>query len=287
MSIIPIKIKAFKLLQKIYASVPRVIPGYLGKKFRAETAEKLIVIDEVNTKYGTAKYYCMGEIPLWRSKTLFIKEPETIEWIDKMDKDDLLWDIGSNVGLYSVYAGLKGMKVFAFEPSALNTFLISKNIEINNLKDNVILFPIAISDQNEFGYLNMTSTDLGGAMHEFSEKDLKSVGGGDYEKQVVFKQGMLSYSMDELIKKYKFEVPNYIKIDVDSIEDKIIYGSRETLASKRVKGLLIELDETEVRTQKIIDFLAELGLELKEKKHSEMIANSKFKTIFNYIFEKI
>jgi len=72
MSIIPIKIKAFKLLQKIYASVPRVIPGYLGKKFRAETAEKLIVIDEVNTKYGTAKYYCMGEIPLWRSKTLFI-----------------------------------------------------------------------------------------------------------------------------------------------------------------------------------------------------------------------
>ena len=93
--------------------------------------------------------------------------------------------------------------------------------------------------------------------------------------------------MDELIKKYKFEVPNYIKIDVDSIEDKIIYGSRETLASKRVKGLLIELDETEVRTQKIIDFLAELGLELKEKKHSEMIANSKFKTIFNYIFEKI
>ena len=106
----------------------------------------------------------MGWIPLWRSQTLFIKEPEMIEWIDKMDENETLWDIGANVGLYSIYAGLKGMKVFAFEPSALNTFLISKNIEINNLKDNVFLFPVAISDKNEFGYLNMTSTELGGGI---------------------------------------------------------------------------------------------------------------------------
>jgi len=157
-----VKKKVFEYLQKIYTLIPKILPGYIGKRFCAESAEKLVTIDQVKTKYGIVKYYCLGYIPLWRSQTLFTKEPETIEWIDSMDKNDTLWDIGANVGLYSIYAGLKGMKVFAFEPSALNTFLISKNIETNNLKDNVTMFPIAVSDKNEFGYLNMTSTELGG-----------------------------------------------------------------------------------------------------------------------------
>jgi len=281
-----IKKTLFNIVKNTYASIPKIIPGYFGKRFRAESAESLVVIDEISTKYGNLKYYCMGWIPLWRSQTLFVKEPEMIEWIDKMDKNETLWDIGANVGLYSVYAGLKGMTVFAFEPSALNTFLISKNIEVNNLKDNVSLFPIAVSDKNEFGYLNMTSTDLGGALNEFNESDIKTVGDGAYKEEVVFKQGMFAYSADELIEKYSFEVPEYIKIDVDSIEDRIVYGADKTLANKKLKGVFIELDETEERTQKMIDFLAERGLELKEKRQSPYFENSKFKTQFNYIFER-
>ena len=224
---------------------------------------------------------------MWRSKTLYTKEPETIEWIDSMNKNDILWDIGSNVGLYSVYAGLKGMKVFAFEPSALNTFLISKNIQINNLKDNVFLVPIALSDKNEFGYLNMTSTDLGGALNEFCETNVSVIGTGDYKKDVLFKQGMFSHTIDELIDKYEFKIPNYVKIDVDSIEDKIIYGGNQTLSNKKLKGILLELDETEERTQKMIDFLADRGFVLKDKRQSELIKNGNFKSIFNYIFERL
>lgn len=281
-----LKRKMFDFIQNIYTVVPKILPGYLGKRFSAECAEKLVVIDEVNTKYGKIKYYCLGWIPLWRSQTLFTKEPETIEWIDSMNANDILWDIGANVGLYSIYAGLRGMKVFAFEPSALNTFLISKNIELNNLKDNVLLFPIAVSDKNEFGYLNMTSTDLGGALNEFNQTDIKTVGGGAYQTDVVFKQGMFAYSTDELIEKYNFDIPNYIKIDVDSIEDRIVYGADKTLANERVKGVLLELDETEERTQKMINFLKERGLELKERRQSEMFTNSKFKTQYNYIFKR-
>lgn len=282
-----IKSKTFNFFQNIYTSIPKIIPGYLGKKFRAVSAEKLIVIDEQKTKYGLIKYYCMGWLPIWRSKTLFTKEPETISWIDSMNKNDVLWDIGSNVGLYSVYAGLKGLKVYAFEPSALNTFLISKNIEINNLKENVLLFPIAISDRNQFGFLNMSSTVLGGAFNEFNKTNLKTVGEEEHKMLTVFKQGMFSYSIDELIEDYKFEIPKYIKIDVDSIEDKILYGGSKILRNKKVKGLLVELVETEDRTQKIIDFLSERGLILKEKRHSELISSGKFKNFYNYIFERI
>ena len=279
-----IKKKIFDFGVFIYTKIPIVIPAYFGKKFRSVSAEKLVVIDEINTKYGILKYYCLGWIPLWRSQTLFTKEPEMIEWVDSMDKDKILWDIGANVGLYSVYAGLKGMQVFAFEPSSLNTFLISKNIEINNLKDNVFLFPIAISDKNEFGYLNMTSTALGGALNEFNETDIETVGEGTYEEKVIFKQGMFAYSTDELIEKYNFEIPDYIKIDVDSIEDRIVYGADKTLSNEKVKGVFLELDETEERTQKLIDFLSEKGLKLIEKRQSPYFKDSKFNTQFNYIF---
>lgn len=282
-----IKKSIFNCAKSIYVNIPKIIPGYFGKRFRAESAESLVVIDEVQTKYGMLKYYCMGWIPLWRSQTLFVKEPEMIEWIDKMDKSETLWDIGANVGLYSVYAGLKGMKVFAFEPSALNTFLISKNIEVNGLKDNVSLFPIAVSDKNEFGYLNMTSTKLGGALNEFNETNIETVGEGAYKEEVIFKQGMFAYSIDELIEKYSFEVPDYIKIDVDSIEDRIVYGADKTLSNKKVKGIFLELNETEERTQKMIDFLKERGLELKEKRQSPYFKDSKFNTLFNYIFKRI
>ena len=282
-----VKKSLFNIVKGIYSSIPKIIPGYFGKRFRAESAESLVVIDEVNTKYGKLKYYCMGWIPLWRSQTLFIKEPEMIEWIDKMNKKETLWDIGANVGLYSVYAGLKGMKVFAFEPSALNTFLISKNIEVNNLKDNVSLFPVAVSDKNEFGYLNMTRTELGGgALNEFNETDISTVGEGAYQADVVFKQGMFAYSIDELIKKYNFGVPDYIKIDVDSIEDRIVYGADKTLTNSKVKGVFLELDETEERTQTLIDFLKEKGLELIEKRQAPYFKNSKFSTQFNYIFAR-
>lgn len=281
-----LKKKLFDLIQNMYVGIPRIIPGYIGKRFSVESAEKLVVLDEVVTKYGVAKYYCLGWIPLWRSKTLFTKEPETIEWIDRMSENEILWDVGANVGLYSVYAGLKGMEVFAFEPSSLNTLLISKNIEVNNLKDNVFLFPVAVSDKNEFGYLNMSSTSLGGALNEFNESDLKTVGEGNYKLDVVFKQGMFSYSIDELIEKYGFNIPNYIKIDVDSIEDKIIYGADNTLKNEKVKGVLLELDETEERTQKMIDFLKNRGLYLMEKRHSEIFTGSKFENLYNYIFER-
>jgi hypothetical protein len=132
----------------------------------------------------------------------------------------------------------------------------------------------------------MTSTELGGALNEFNKIDVKTVGEGEYKTEVVYKQGMFSYSIDELIEKYKFEVPNYIKIDVDSIEDKIVYGANKTLSNENVKGVLLELDETEDRTKTMIDFLSERGLNLKEKRHSEMFDNSKFKTQFNYIFER-
>ena len=72
-------------------------------------------------------------------KTYYSKEPETLSWIDNFDiyrksnsEDLIFWDIGANVGLYSIYAATKydNISVFAFEPSALNLNILTKAFKI-------------------------------------------------------------------------------------------------------------------------------------------------------------
>src|SRR5207247_117949 len=79
----------------------------------------------------------------FRSTTFANKEPETLEWIDRMDRDSILWDIGANVGLYTCYAAMaRGCKVFAFEPSVFNLALLAQNTFLNGLDRKVVIIPL-------------------------------------------------------------------------------------------------------------------------------------------------
>ena len=57
-------------------------------------------------------------------RDFFKKEPETLDWIDnfKKEKKIIFWDIGSNIGLYSIYAAsnYENIEVISFEPSTSN-----------------------------------------------------------------------------------------------------------------------------------------------------------------------
>ena len=65
----------------------------------------------------------------YRHKTFFSKEPETIKWIDEFKKGSTFFDIGANIGLYSIYAAeVKNSSVYAFEPSFFNLEFLARNI---------------------------------------------------------------------------------------------------------------------------------------------------------------
>ena len=62
----------------------------------------------------------------FRAETFSTKEPETLEWVDSLNENSVLWDIGANVGLYSIYAAkTRKCKVFSFEPSIFNLELLA------------------------------------------------------------------------------------------------------------------------------------------------------------------
>ena len=57
------------------------------------------IIETIPTPRGNIKFYSIDELPLWRAHSLLTKEPETIEWIDGFEDNDVFWDIGANIGL--------------------------------------------------------------------------------------------------------------------------------------------------------------------------------------------
>ena len=65
----------------------------------------------------------------------------------------------------------------------------------------------------------------------------------------------IGLSIDYLIESKILEVPNYIKIDVDGNERRIIEGASNTLNNKNIKSVLIESNDVNNEKEKIIQFL--------------------------------
>ena len=216
----------------------------------------------------------------WRLETYFTKEPETIEWIDTFKKDEQLFDIGANIGLYTIYAAKRGVKVIAFEPESQNFAELNKNAYLNHCQDKVACLNIALSDKDCQGYLNIPFFQAGGAINSLG----KEVDENGKDFIPVFKQGVISFSLDSFLANYDVPFPNHIKIDVDGIEPDIIKGAFRTLEDKRLKSLLIEINEDLPEHMEIIDILQKKGYFLYQKAHSEIFNSGKYCKTFNYIF---
>ncbi len=192
----------------------------------------------------------------WRAQSLFEKEPDTIRWIADMVPGSVLVDVGANVGMYTVLAAVtKQVKVHAFEPESQNYALLNQNIAANRLSDQVAAYPLALSNEVAARRLYLAEFGAGGSCHTFGE----DVGFDLKPRSHAFAQGSFSVTLDQLIKSGAVPVPDYIKIDVDGFEHKVIEGARETLANPKVKEILVELNTHLPEHNAVIERLHALG----------------------------
>lgn len=242
------------------------------------------VIKDIKTARGTIRFYCLGELPMWRAETLLTKEPETIEWIDAMDDGDVMFDIGANMGIYTLYAAInKKVQVQAFEPLAANYFLINRNIEKNNLSDVATAYCLALNDEDMIASMHVQDTGFGSSVSSFN--DPVDHYGEQYTAQ--FLQGMVGMSLDSFIDKFDPPFPNHIKIDVDGIEDKIIKGATKTLADPRLKSMSIELDTARPDYyEEVVSNIEAGGMKLIDKRHSDMFDDTPYAEIYNFHFRR-
>lgn len=168
-------------------------------------------------------------------------EPETVRWIDGLPEGATLWDIGANVGVYSLYAAfVRHMTVMAFEPGASSHAALCKNIEINHLDELIHPFCLAFTNQTSIDHLYLENTGAGHSMHGFGQPQ-SAHGKINYQ----YRQSVTGYSIDEFCKIFNPKFPDFVKLDVDSIELKIIEGGENTLRD-HVKSIIVEIEEDNV-----------------------------------------
>ena len=217
-----------------------------------------------NLKPVTLRLYTPNWLCRYRAETFSSKEPETLKWID--DNDGILFDIGANIGLYSIYhAKTKSHNVYAFEPSFFNLPLLSKNINSNDLQDKISIISNPLSDSVHFANFKLASIDEGGALSAFGV-DFDQNGN---EIESIFSYKTLGYTLDLLFEhEILTELPAMIKVDVDGIEHLILSGAKETLRNPICKTVLIEInDNFSDQADEAPRILSECGFSLKEKYH--------------------
>ena len=204
----------------------------------------------------------------FRAKTLYTKEPETLNWIEKFEKDSIFFDIGANVGIYSCFAAIKNnLKVFAFEPSVFNLELLAKNINENKLNSSITIVPLALTNFSKISEFNMSTLDYGSALSTFGE----NYSHDGNKMKIKFSYKTLGISLDKICEVFKFPQPDYIKIDVDGLEHLILDGANNSIVN--TKSFLIEVNEDfELQKNKIKNKLENLGFKLKQKKQSNIIS---------------
>ena len=269
--------KIFKILTK--RSFLIWFPDFLQEK----SYRKIKILgNEVN-------FFTPNQITSWRVDTYFTKEPETIQWIDRFEKKEnlIFWDIGANIGLYSIYCSLKipNSTTIAFEPSSSNLRVLSRNISINNLDNHIKIVPIPLTNKkNTFQQMNEERFIEGGGLNFFGEKV-------DFDKKKFIpkmKYNLLGTTMNYFIENSILDIPDYIKMDVDGTEHLILEGGDKFLNNEKVKSICIELDKNNKKQyEKVLSLMENYNFKILYKSIQHRRTDSeRFHNESNYVFTK-
>ena len=234
--------KFSKFTYLVLYSIDKFI-GIFSKKFKF----LLYLKEYIETKQYIKKKILDKEINFFipnkatelRVKRIFTKEPGTLEWINnfKANENIIFWDIGSNIGLFSIYAAVRHpkVKVFSFEPSTSNLRVLSRNISINNLQEKIIL--------NQFPLTNKINEYLNFKESRFQEGCAENVFGENSEFFSKNEYTVYGTNINYLLKNNILDLPDYIKIDVDGIEHLILDGGNDYLSDKKIKSISVEVNK--------------------------------------------
>lgn len=239
---------------------------------------------EVQLDGASMRFFTPNKTTRWRVESLLTKEPDTIDWIREFSAGDVLYDVGANVGMYSILsAAMRGARVFAFEPESQNYAILNTNIIINSLHESVTAYCLALTESFALDYLHMSYIDPGGSLHNFGEaRDFR-----DRPLKTMYRQGSIGIALDALIKDCGLPAPTHLKIDVDGIEPKIVRGARTTLKNPALRSVLIEINTNLDEHWEIIDIMLESGFDYsQEQVHRAQRQEGPFAGVGNYVFRR-
>ncbi len=169
--------------------------------------------------------------------------------------DDIFYDIGANVGLYSCLIGsaVPDCDVYPFEPHPTNVEAMKQNLHINGIGGQI--FQLALSNKEGEFELSSEGSEAGLGEHSLDTS------GCDPTVPVTVRR------LDKLREEYDIPVPTVVKIDVEGAELDVIMGAKETFSDPKCRTIYCEVHPNRIETfggscDELEDYLTKLGFSL-------------------------
>lgn len=183
-----------------------------------------------------------------RARDSYTAEPDTVKWIkDNFKSGDVLWDVGSNVGAYSLLAAklVPGATVIAFEPYIPTFAHLWENISLNGLAKQIVPICAALSDRTAIDKLGVSDPRAGSAEHVLGGKDFQAF------------QPSVAISGDAVLSTFGVSQPTLMKVDVDGYEVHVLKGMSTLLKNASLSSCIIEVQRG--KTEEPVDEVMQLA----------------------------
>lgn len=153
-----------------------------------------------------------------------MKELEDL--LREIQETDVFFDVGANIGLYSLFIADYAEEVYAFEPHPSNAHQLYRNSLLNDKKLNIML--CGLSDSS--GYASLSSpknADVDGQV------SLSSPGDSPLMTRTESVSSILDYT----------RTPDVVKIDVEGAEMRVLEGMQDALESDPPRLIFCEVHE--------------------------------------------
>jgi len=175
------------------------------------------------------------------------------EFIPK--RDWIILDIGANLGwtaLFYAKIARKGL-VIAIEPNPYALSILKANCSLNRV-NNLKIIEVALSDKKSIMNLYLHPKVKTYGIASFYEEHVKN---SACTKETSFIQ-VNTTTLDDLLKELKLKKVDLVKIDTEGAELQILKGSINSLKSKNISKLIIEVHKDITSTDEILSFLKSL-----------------------------
>lgn len=172
------------------------------------------------------------------------REEESLEAVlSTLRPDDIFWDIGANLGVYSCLASDKVREgdIISVEPNPQNADLLRTNLSLNDAT-NAKTLEIAISDSN--GTIDFSVPQR----QDFSPRGTIAPNDNEEIKTVEIEQRRLQQAIEE----FDLPAPTVMKIDIEGAEALAVDGFRGAVDQCRV--IFSEIHTNEDAAQSIYSY---------------------------------
>lgn len=207
-------------------------------------------------------FECEDDIEVMRAQTLLTKEPGTIAWLEKwLTAGDVFWDVGANVGCYSLFAAKRSLSVCSFEPHMATARSLLRNVRANGLELSVTVITSPLGEEDgwrQFFYARTepgsSGSQLGPAIDEHGQPftpvgcETKWATRGDSFAQATG------------------HWPDTVKIDVDGLELAVLSGMSLILRYRPPRSIQVEIHKQ--TDEEIFSLLVKAGYHLDHRHHT-------------------